>query len=780
MLTYIGGKNFSLFHLSIQTLIVIMGFSISITSFNTYKLNKDYKLLILGASYSIVTAIDVAHTLQPHLGADVNWDIFSNTLFCGRYFEGITLILAITFFHQSLKRKKVVIIYGTILLLMIGGIIGHNIVRYIEMSYRVSYFTTMWSHYFLIIILSINMMRLWNDKEHYKPEICTFTMLALGASILSEICFIFHISKLTFFNIMGHNLKFISFYFIYKAIIGDYLKMPYSLLIESNEKLRQEIENKNEIKEHLQQQEVILQKVLNSLEEGIMVMNDQGEIIHYNNRFACMWGLSDFLSKNRDNEQAKHYAAKMTKDPKTFLNNIQEVYHTHNEGHFEIALLDGRYFESFITPFQVYNTKGWLHSFRDITPIKNNQKLLIDSQKRYRLLMDSMPDAVILHHNLKCIYANAACAKLFGIEDKKKAIGMNLLSILPYSDIKNIREKGKNLFNNNTYVSSEYIILDSHKNLHYVESFSSLYGDKEDEIVLTILREVTQKKVAEELQRDMEEKERKLEEKRRLDEFKIDFYTNLSHELKTPINIISAVSHLIKIEAGIESPKMGKYVSVLKQNCNRMIRLINNLIDMNKIDSGYFPIEMKNYNIVQVVEDISYSVIPYMEEKNISFIFDTDIEEKILAIDINSVERILLNLLSNAIKFTLAGGEIQVVVNDLKDAVAISVKDTGVGIEKTLRESIFERFKQGYDLHETNPRGSGIGLSLVKHLVEMHQGSIEVFSEVGQGSEFKVILPAKSLRDKDGKIMIEAFSVDKTEQNGGIDIASIEMSDVVI
>jgi len=179
-----------------------------------------------------------------------------------------------------------------------------------------------------------------------------------------------------------------------------------------------------------------------------------------------------------------------------------------------------------------------------------------------------------------------------------------------------------------------------------------------------------------------------------------------------------------------------------QQNCYRLLRLVNNLIDITKIDSGYFELKFSRCNIVEVVENITLLVVEYAKNKGVSLIFDTDVEEKIISCDQNAMERIILNLLSNAIKFTPRGGSIKVEVKDCGKTVAISVKDTGIGIQEDKLEMIFERFKQVDNLLTRKNEGSGIGLSLVKSLVELHGGKISVKSEYNRGSEFTVELPA--------------------------------------
>jgi signal transduction histidine kinase len=182
---------------------------------------------------------------------------------------------------------------------------------------------------------------------------------------------------------------------------------------------------------------------------------------------------------------------------------------------------------------------------------------------------------------------------------------------------------------------------------------------------------------------------------------------------------------------------------MIRQNAYRLLKLINNILDLTKIDTGFSEIALDNHNIVEVVEDVTLSVSQYVKSRGIELIFDTDIEEKIVACNDEKIERIMLNLLSNAIKYTKAGGTIKVDIKDLDTEVMISVQDTGIGMPNDKLEVIFERFRQVDELLTRRAEGSGIGLSLVKSLVEAHGGTISVSSTQGVGSEFVILLPSR-------------------------------------
>ena len=256
------------------------------------------------------------------------------------------------------------------------------------------------------------------------------------------------------------------------------------------------------------------------------------------------------------------------------------------------------------------------------------------------------------------------------------------------------------------------------------------------------------------------------------------FFANLSHELRTPINVIFSaeqmIGHLSKNEKIKWSDEnLGKYRRIIKQNCFRLIRMVSNLIDITKIDAGYFKIDMKNCDIVKIIEDITLSVAEYIESRKIELIFDTEIEEKVIACDPDKIERIILNLLSNSVKYTPGGGQILVKIFMEATDIVISVKDTGVGIPEDMKAMVFERFVQVDRTSTRINEGSGIGLSIVKGLVELHEGSVYLESEIGRGTEFIIKIP-----DRQTNCGYEEMEIASTKEQLQIEKIHIEFSDI--
>lgn len=321
---------------------------------------------------------------------------------------------------------------------------------------------------------------------------------------------------------------------------------------------------------------------------------------------------------------------------------------------------------------------------------------------------------------------------------------------------------------------------DNDEYVWYHSKGQAIYDERGNVIkVIGTYTDISERKDMEQKLKEVNEANVKLlNELREYDKIKTEFFTNMSHEFRTPLNVILSSLQLVdsyqqKVENDLSlKSKLEKHMKVTRQNCYRLLKLINNLMDISKIDSGFTEDHFEFCNIVNIVEQITLSVVELIESKSISLTFDTDVEEKIILCDINKVERIILNLLSNATKYNNVGGRISVEVNDLKDYILITVKDTGIGIPEDKLDVIFERFRQVNSSLTRENEGSGIGLSIVKSLVEIHGGEIQVESEYGKGSKFSVKLPVKQENHQPFEENIDR------NLNKYLYMASVEFSDV--
>lgn len=414
-----------------------------------------------------------------------------------------------------------------------------------------------------------------------------------------------------------------------------------------------------------------------------------------------------------------------------------------------------------------------------IHKLKNTEKLLSNSESLLKTIINSTPDIVCFKDSDgHLLQANNSMLDLFNINEKdykfknlKELINMSSITEKDYINFENYDNKS---WENSDVCRTEEIIFYEKENIYKTyDNIRVPLFDKDGmrRGIVLIGRDITEHKAN-------ENNKKIINELICYDKLRMEFFTNLSHELRTPLNVIFSSMQVIKVSLNngnnskIDYNKTDKYLNIMRQNCYRLIRLVNNFIDISKIESGFFSLQLQNKDIVNVVESIVLSIADYVESKNISIVFDTEVEEKIISCDPNIIERIILNLLSNAIKFTPSGGSITINMYYRNDSILISVKDTGVGIPLEKQESIFKRFVQVDKSLTRNREGSGIGLSLVKSLVELHNGTTTLISSPNNGSEFILRFPAELSTDDKASVTDNNLSENKAE------MIKIEFSDI--
>lgn len=230
-----------------------------------------------------------------------------------------------------------------------------------------------------------------------------------------------------------------------------------------------------------------------------------------------------------------------------------------------------------------------------------------------------------------------------------------------------------------------------------------------------------------------------LEKLKELDRLKSEFFANISHELRTPLTLILAPVEELALVA--ESDFQKQQLRVIRNNAERLLGLINDLLDLSRLDAGGLRLNLDDMDIRSVAAAVYENSSPAAHAKDIDFRFDTEPSERKIFGDAHRLEIVLTNLVSNALKFTPRHGTIEIRVRDLEDAVQIEIEDNGPGIPVEDLPKIFERFFQVNPADRRREGGVGIGLALAKELVELHGGSVDVASEPGQFTRFVVMLP---------------------------------------
>jgi two-component system phosphate regulon sensor histidine kinase PhoR len=323
--------------------------------------------------------------------------------------------------------------------------------------------------------------------------------------------------------------------------------------------------------------------------------------------------------------------------------------------------------------------------------------------------------------------------------------------------------KIEEVFNSNTSVKNLILSFVDEKNEieKYIEFNVNPIFNKTKELLYTI---ISLKDVTSSVKHNIE-----LE---KITMMKDEFFAVMSHELRTPLTLIhSSLQLAYGVYEQEISSNIDRTLSRINQNCSRLLKLINNILDITKAEAGFLTVVSTNFEIVSTTEMIVSSVNNFALSRDIELVFDTNEEEMYVNLDKDKYEKILLNLLSNAIKFTPEGKEILVTLNIDKENIYLTVKDEGVGIPEDKLESIFDRFAQVNSSLSRRAEGTGLGLSLVKKLVEMMGGTIYVNSTINVGSEFVIRFGKFEITEKfvDNYSMVDVNISDKI---------NIEFSDI--
>ncbi|MEZ5042363.1 MAG: ATP-binding protein [Saprospiraceae bacterium] len=260
------------------------------------------------------------------------------------------------------------------------------------------------------------------------------------------------------------------------------------------------------------------------------------------------------------------------------------------------------------------------------------------------------------------------------------------------------------------------------------------------------------------------------EKLKELDEFKSRFFTHITHEFRTPLNIIKGYVEIAIKEGNQLKPSN---LQVMRQNAGKLFTLVNQILELRKLESVKVPVQYSKGDVVSFGKDTLTSVQRLAEGKGIKLVFSCALESLVLFFDEGKLNTILTNFLSNAIKFTDRGGQITLEVGEDNGSLKCSVKDTGTGIPKDKLPFVFDRFYQAHE-NDTGKFGSGIGLALCKELAKVMGGEVKAESEVGQGSCFSVILPRHET-SPNGELLATPIDQKATEEETTFDGLALDL-----
>ena len=389
----------------------------------------------------------------------------------------------------------------------------------------------------------------------------------------------------------------------------------------------------------------------------------------------------------------------------------------------------------------------FITQIQDITGRRATEEKVRSSEERFRGLLESAPDAmVIVGAHGRIVLVNRQTEQLFGY-DRGELLGHPVEILIPeqfrarhaahrtgFIGDPKVRPMGAGL---------ELFGVRRDGTEFPVEISLSPMETDEGRLVSAAIRDITERKRAEAIVLGALKRERELTESlRELDRIKSDFVATVSHELRTPLtNIIGTIEMLAEGDYGELNPQQRRTVDVLDRNSHRLLDLVRDLLDLNHIESGGLGLQRRPTDLGDLFERVQSQVVMLAAAKRLDLRFESAGALGSVVVDSHQVERALLNLVTNAIKFTPAEGTVTVRAGRTGDRMQFVVTDTGIGIPEHEQQHLFTRFFRSSIATENAIPGTGLGLVIVKHIVEGHGGTIDVDSAVGKGTTVTVSLP---------------------------------------
>ncbi|MBI5539076.1 MAG: PAS domain S-box protein [Bacteroidia bacterium] len=555
---------------------------------------------------------------------------------------------------------------------------------------------------------------------------------------------------ITYLNeILGVINTYIPFHQEFSSLAVDFLNNVANTLASIIVRKKAEVELQKH-KEHLEElvlkrsfelakSESQLRAVFDTVVDSIITIDDKGIIQTYNNSSQTIFGYqrNEVLGENIRILMPEPYSS----EHDGYLQNYLKSERQEKTGRTHIVMglrKDGSTFpmDLSVSEFVVNGNRAFTGIIRDMTDKIKSEKALIDSEEKYRLMSENVIDGIYSTECGRFKSINLAMEKIFGYSTGEM-IGMPVWH-LAIPDIRD--EVKKNIFKkvrNNDTSPIEVECIRKNEETFFAEIRINI--SNQSGITYGIVSDITERR------RIVEELKTAKENAESANRAKSEFLANMSHEIRTPMNAIIGFSDLLHLT--LQNEKQLSQVDSIRRSGKNLLKIINDILDLSKIEAGKLKIQKEPVNLDSITNDIESIFNTKIKEKNLKFIVETNSTiSGSLIIDGVRLRQVLFNLVGNAVKFTESGHVF--ISMDIKENsinkknvdLLISVEDTGIGIPIDQQQIIFDAFIQQEGQSSRKYGGTGLGLAITNRLVEMMDGKIILKSESGKGSVFTVIL----------------------------------------
>jgi PAS domain S-box-containing protein len=484
----------------------------------------------------------------------------------------------------------------------------------------------------------------------------------------------------------------------------------------------------------------LLEATLESTADGILVVDGGGNVISYNQKFLDLWNVPASLAALKQDGPLLAHVVNQLSDPQAFLHKVQELYNTPEAASFDVVeFKDGRVFERYSRPQRTdREVVGRVWSFHDITERKRGEEALRTAEAKFRSLVEQSLVGIDIVQDDRFVYANPKMEEITGYTQDELLALPSVLQIAVEEDRETVREHlRRRLALEVRDVQYTFGIRSKDGPVREVEAFGAVTEYNGRPAVIGVTLDVTERRRMEAAV--LQAKEAAEATSRA----KSEFLANMSHEIRTPLNGIIGMSGIL-----LDSPEdqdRDDCVRTIRDSAETLLAIVNDILDLSKIESGKMAIEVIDFDLRAVMQDVIELLVRNAQQRGLRLTFDLPPAcPTLLQGDPGRLRQVLINLVGNAVKFT-PQGEVSLtgrLVGEREQEidVRLTVQDSGIGIPPERQAAIFESFTQVDGSTTRRFGGTGLGLTISRQLVHAMGGRIDLLSEPGKGSAFSIEL----------------------------------------
>ena len=538
----------------------------------------------------------------------------------------------------------------------------------------------------------------------------------------------------------------------------DELQQTSLQLRENNEELLSQIAARQAAEGKHREDSHLLRAILESNCDGILVVQGARRVLHVNGSFCNLWNVPEGLRKEGNDRKLVQFVVDQVVDPVTFRAEVERLYASTEESRDIVHVADGRVIERYSWPLDSYGVEdGRIWTFRDITERYQTEEELRQSRQSMKTILESLPVGLaIIGEDHRIRHVNEPGLELMGYDSADVIIGSLCHEVFCRDQCKGCQERAASL-PGKVFQSDEFVLARSDGSELPVLRTLVPVAAQDENVILVVFVDISERKqVEKELQQyaaALEEANHTLREYSTAADTatraKSEFLANMSHEIRTPMTAILGFSEMLLGEDGIDRAPPARVDSLrtIQRNGRYLLDLINDILDLSKIEAGKIELEEAECSPSQVVSDVVSLMQVRADAKNLTL--DAEFEGMIpetIRTDPLRLRQVLINLLGNALKFTELGGVrlkvrfLSMLSSDASSKLVFEVIDTGIGMTAEQTQRLFQPFMQADNSTSRRFGGTGLGLTISKRLAELLGGDITLTSQHGIGSTFSLVI----------------------------------------